>query len=512
LRALLIYFDEREASSNPTITRWSYTQLLQIQRAALAIIIKIAPKLPEQFAALNALDTLVSFAGEVVANPDNLVSRQLARQQVLELQALALSALLYVTQDDSVGHALPSIETLACLLDIFADPEKSSKVAANAITVVASLVRTVPENRETFRRAGGLRIVAARLKAPDFLERAVRKEPVLLGSIVECVWNAVAGEARNEAFFFVEDGMRCLLDLLEACPANMTKQVLGLVAELLANEDAAPHFHDWRGSKIPGALAMVLGLWGREDERLAAGTIKAGDVSDLQPTIFSLFASLGFQGLPKAGPAEETTLRAVQAYLPIRRGRVFADIQMSLQALEGIVPVDSDQAMLDVRIAECERLEQDVAGLLGGDRERQAGEADQEMGVFFDTIRAKLQRETKPKAPTTANTSVMKNRMAAKAMKNSMISNSLDVDATLKKTAGSGARAALGLRQRNDPFGDPEFQTKYAAQLDLQGCPSMPFQKIPAPGMLSQPTSAEPSQAQPFASTIVQEGATARAL
>jgi hypothetical protein len=40
--------------------RWSYTQLLQIQTAALTIIIKIAPKLPEQFTALGALGTLVT--------------------------------------------------------------------------------------------------------------------------------------------------------------------------------------------------------------------------------------------------------------------------------------------------------------------------------------------------------------------------------------------------------------------------------------------------------------------
>jgi hypothetical protein len=90
------------------------------------------------------------------------------------------------------------------------------------------------------------------------------------------VWNAVAGEARNEAFFFVEDGMRCLLDLLEVCPANMTKQVLGCTAELLANESAAPYFHEWRGCKTSGALALVRGLWAVGEERIAAGSVVPG--------------------------------------------------------------------------------------------------------------------------------------------------------------------------------------------------------------------------------------------
>jgi hypothetical protein len=39
-----------------------------------------------------------------------------------------------------------------------------------------------------------------------------------------------------------------------------------------------------------------------------------------------------------------------------------------------------------------------------------------------------------------------------------MISGSLDKGATLTKTSGSGARAALSLRQTEDSFGDPDFQ------------------------------------------------------
>jgi hypothetical protein len=51
-------------------------------------------------------------------------------------------------------------------------------------------------------------------------------------------------------------------------------------------------------------------------------------------------------------------------------------------------------------------------------RARRDGETEADMGRFYDAIRAKIPQETKaPRKPTTANTSVMENRRAAKAMK-----------------------------------------------------------------------------------------------
>lgn len=61
----------------------------------------------------------------------------------------------------------------------------------------------------------------------------------------------------------------------------------------------------------------------------------------------------------------------------------------------------------------------------------------------------------------------MKNRLAAKDLKATMIANSLDTQATLKKTAGSGAKAAKELRE-GDEVDDPEFEAKRKLQLRLQ--------------------------------------------
>lgn len=236
LRALFMYIDLDHLANDPVITRWSYTNLLQIQKVALRIITQIAVHMPEQFRQLDGVRLLVNFQKEVVSNPENLVERQLAAKHCRELQSLALQALVAAAGSRQLPFSEEqSGELFGTLLDVFSDHSQSLLVQANAINVVAMLCQTEDDKR-TFRKEGGLQAVMGFLNDSSKVQMAVHREPKLLSSIVECVWNAVVGNKRNEAYFLIQDGMDSMLHLLHVCPKSMRKQVLGCIADVLANK------------------------------------------------------------------------------------------------------------------------------------------------------------------------------------------------------------------------------------------------------------------------------------
>mmetsp|Transcript_17770 Transcript_17770/g.34703 ORF Transcript_17770/g.34703 Transcript_17770/m.34703 type:complete len:1092 (+) Transcript_17770:117-3392(+) len=561
LRALFLYIEDDVAEAHASVSRWSFTQLMALQKYALQALYSLVPSLPQQYAFENGNEKLIRFAERIVQNADNSVDKQLSREHLLELQAIAISVVLQACWHVDFAAADQTSECFAILVNLFANDEVSLAVKADSISILCFLTKTNEHNRRLFRKEGGLKAVVELLSKPGNVKKYVKQSPRLLYSVVDCIWQTVANNKRNEAHFLVQDGIDSLLDLVNAdSPFKMKKQVIGCIADLLVNHKSKKYVHEWRGrSKSKGdmkqettALSMLLDLWVQQEAKSrdkgvmgvftssrkaesratpkrtariatppatpprAATTTTAGSISsvddsdmkglfanggklqaeeeakpekgdeiDMRTAIYAVFNALEFQ-FPYATPTQKAQMKAVEGYVAFRRGQVFYDIGAELTNQEGVIPVSEDRQFLAFTVEHCQRMADDIRTFQIKQKQEVTSASKTMMDAYFETIqRRKDQDKSAPQANSNrANFSMMRNRLAAKEMKEDMLKQSLDVDATLKKTAGSGARAARNLRggaggiyteadladgSDDEDLQDPQFEAKLLSDLKLQG-------------------------------------------
>lgn len=578
LRALMMYVDEEAIKTHPAVSRWSFTQLIALQKQALQVLFQIVSKLPQQYAYENGNEKLICFAETIVQNTESSVEKQLAKQELYELQAVAVSVVLQASWAVDFASQDQSSHTFSVLIGLYTSKEVTLAVKADAIAILCYLTKANEKNRRLFRKEGGLKAVVDLLRVRETVRMCVKQEPRLLYSSVDCIWQTVIGNKRNEAHFLVQDGMDCLLDLLYGNPPpNMKRQIIGCIADLLQNPKAKKYVHEWRAGPDPKpnvvteeetALSVLLDLWTQQEEAASdkgvlgivmktdkdkqipikkqrmttppvfdeppgknsnkkSSTVSSGlnsmdstsksigddasssvrvsnkkfsskihssvdePASDVRTALYSVLSGLGFDQLTYATPLQKAKLKKIEGYVAFRRGQVLYDIGRELLDEEDIIPTPEDQRFLAWAVEHCQRMAEDVK-LYEHTEKTKVKEADNEiMDKYFETIRRRAdQAKSVPVGNNTrSNFSMMRNRLAAKEMREDMLRTSLDQAATLKKTAGSGARAARNLRNGggvfsdsagdendsgdkendDDDLDDPEFEAHLLNDLRLQG-------------------------------------------
>lgn len=435
LPAMLMYIDNEMYQNHPAITRWPYTQLLQLQTHALHSIIKVAPLMPRTFAEQRGLERLITFAAEIAENPQNLVEKQLARARTIKLQGLALQALVQITSTIDSSATQHSPHLIASLIDIFGTSRLDLTSNAYAITVLSRLIKGNEANCRVFRKEGGLKTVAAFLGDLSLTAVAAKKYPMLLPSVVECVWSALQHNGRNELYFISLDGVDHLLNLLMCIQPASVRLVLGCLADLLENPKALELFHEWRcppvlvnpyaaarERKQANALSVFTEMWDRQQS--------GGAGADLKGAIYAVLSRVGFENFPYATAEQAGCAKHISSYVALRRGDVFSSLSSDQH-----VPQDSEY--LQSMLAQCFKITSETATFQEQELDKIKQKQQQMLAAYYRTIEDRQNQNNQP-IPAHINThSTMGKRMAAKEMKEDMLKNSLDVEATMRRTANS---------------------------------------------------------------------------
>lgn len=454
LPVLLMYIDNDLYQSYPAIARWPYTQLLQLQMHALQCIIRVAPLIPTQFSQERGMERLIQFAADVAENPDNLVEKQLARHRTIKLQNLALQALVQTMSKLDIASIDHDANLISNLIDIFGTDRPNLMTNAFAITILSVMIKDNETNRRTFRKEGGLKTIAAFLGDAKLILTSAKQYPQLLCAVVDCVWSAVLHNKRNALYFLSLDGVDHLLNLILVTKDVKTrKQVLGCLADLLENQKALAYFHEWRcPSELPNpfdpsksrrkaahALSIFHELWSQEQSRIEEG--KEG--CDLRHSIHAVLSRVGFATFPYATPKEATCLQAIASFVASRRLSVFDNILSGLGE-QGVDLVETDVAYLAQRAASSNSIVEEAAKLQAAELAKLDAADQQMLGTYYKKIEERKTQNTTP-IPAHINThSTMGKRMAAKEMKEDMLKNSLDVQATLRRTAAKSKISNAG--------------------------------------------------------------------
>ena len=283
------------AGANNIISRIPRTQLRVLQQQVMAVLLNLAPRAPDKFRALGGHMITLKFldwCGDSAGNRD-LVSG-------------ALMLLISVVGLPGLQEELAQLNAIRIMLGRFNDTNAPESLRADSVRIISRLCKNNKDNQEMFRRDLGIaplireleeytkhrRVICGKVKlnamgtglakesktkessdddeSEGSLMGGSAKEKVspLIAGVVDCIWNAVAGNNRCEARLLEVEGQDALLDLLEVCPVLMRNQICGVLADLSMNKRCIPYLTAWRSDRsMVSAIQLMMRVWEEEEVR-----------------------------------------------------------------------------------------------------------------------------------------------------------------------------------------------------------------------------------------------------
>lgn len=89
-----------------------------------------------------------------------------------------------------------------------------------------------------------------------------------LGSVLDCLANAVMGNKRSEMHFLDVEGVYVLLDLIETCDYTVKRLAVSCLCTCLENSKAFQYFVEWNSKRTnKNASQLLIDLYKQEDKR-----------------------------------------------------------------------------------------------------------------------------------------------------------------------------------------------------------------------------------------------------
>lgn len=216
--SLLLYIDP--LANSYAVNRWSQPQLREIQLHCLSVLTNVILYVKEDFYEKNGLFCLTKFLTN-----NNDVER---REQCL--RAFNNAALF----DEAYKLKITEEGILDNLVDLLQhENDNPIEIKELCFSIISSLCKDCPKNKRLFRKKQGLDLIVAALKDPD-VAKATRYT-LFTVSVLDCLWNAILGNRKNETLLLDSEGMYVLLDFLEDCDQIHKKMALSSLSYLIEN-------------------------------------------------------------------------------------------------------------------------------------------------------------------------------------------------------------------------------------------------------------------------------------
>jgi hypothetical protein len=121
--------------------------------------------------------------------------------------------------------------------------------------------------QKEFRRKGGIEILKKNLNYQEVSNQFGNQKLFIL-VVLDCLWNSVIGNKRNEEQFIEFEGLNTLLYLLEQPDDIHVKIILSCIASLVDNKRSFSHFIQWKTSSANSnldATKLLIGVYRSED-------------------------------------------------------------------------------------------------------------------------------------------------------------------------------------------------------------------------------------------------------
>ncbi len=123
--------------------------------------------------------------------------------------------------------------------------------------------------QKEFRRKGGIEILKKNLNYQSILDQ-LGNQKIFILVVLDCLWNSVVGNKRNEEQFIELDGLFTLFELLEQSDEIHIKIILSCIASLVDNKRSFSYFIQWKSNNSSNnldATRLLINIYRQEDKK-----------------------------------------------------------------------------------------------------------------------------------------------------------------------------------------------------------------------------------------------------
>jgi len=177
-----------------------------------------------------------------------------------------MQAMLAIAQYDFVKGDLGHV--IEPLLSVVSDSKKEGMLALRelSLTILSTICRDNRQNQKLLRRCNGIETMINNMQYTevDHSGNAI----TFLGSVLDCLSNAVFGNKRSEMHFLDVEGVYVLLDLIETCDYTVKRLACSCLCTVLENAKAFQYFVEWNSKRTNmNASQLLIDLYKNEDKR-----------------------------------------------------------------------------------------------------------------------------------------------------------------------------------------------------------------------------------------------------
>jgi hypothetical protein len=155
--------------------------------------------------------------------------------------------------------------------------ENTLEIRELCFTILSNLCKNCNKNKKLFRKKGGIELIINSLKDANI--GVSPNYAVYTLSVLDCLWNAVLGNRKNENVFLENEvtllyfemnrkGLYVLMEFLEICGILQRKVALSCLSYIIENPRAINYFCDWNSSRtMINSTQLLIKLYELEDQR-----------------------------------------------------------------------------------------------------------------------------------------------------------------------------------------------------------------------------------------------------
>jgi hypothetical protein len=122
--------------------------------------------------------------------------------------------------------------------------------------------------QKEFRRKAGIDILRRNLNYQSVLDQ-IGNQKIFILVALDCLWNAIIGNKRNEEQFIEMDGLFTLFELLEQSDNTHVKIILSCLASLVDNKRSFSYFIQWKSDNNSNldTTKLLINIYRQEDKK-----------------------------------------------------------------------------------------------------------------------------------------------------------------------------------------------------------------------------------------------------
>jgi len=122
--------------------------------------------------------------------------------------------------------------------------------------------------QKEFRRKGGIECIKKNLNYQNILNQ-IGNQKIFILVVLDCLWNSVIGNKRNEEQFIEIDGLFTLFDVLEQSDDIHIKIILSCIASLVDNKRSYSYFIQWKSNSNSNidSTKLLINVYRDEDKK-----------------------------------------------------------------------------------------------------------------------------------------------------------------------------------------------------------------------------------------------------